>query len=93
MYSSSWYEDFDKMAYKTMLRQLISRWGIMSIDMQNAFENDMTFTDDHGSKHYGDEAPEQPIDVEANEVPQSPNTAPSLAPAQQAVDPATALFG
>lgn len=93
MYSSSWYEDFDKMAYKTMLRQLISRWGIMSIDMQNAFENDMTFTDDHGSKHYGDEAPEQPIDVEANEVPQSPNPAPSSAPAQQAVDPATALFG
>ena len=38
-------------------------------------------------------AQDRPIDVEANEVPQSPNTAPSLAPAQQAVDPATALFG
>ena len=30
-YSSFWYKDFDGMAYKTMLRQLISRWGIMSI--------------------------------------------------------------
>ena len=28
------------MAYKTMLRHLISRWGIMSIEMQNAFEKD-----------------------------------------------------
>ena len=93
MYSSFWYKDFDSMAYKTMLRQLISKWGIMSIDMQNAFENDMTFTDDHGSKHYGEEETDKTIDVEANEVPQSPNPAPSPAPAQQAVDPATALFG
>ena len=26
-----------------MLRQLISKWGIMSIELQTAFENDMTF--------------------------------------------------
>lgn len=38
-------------------------------------------------------AQDRPIDVEANEVSQSPNPAPSSAPAQQAVDPATALFG
>ena len=28
------------MAFKTMLRQLISKWGIMSIDLQTAFEQD-----------------------------------------------------
>jgi recombination protein RecT len=39
-YSSFWYKDFDGMAYKTLLRQLISKWGIMSIEMQNAIEND-----------------------------------------------------
>ena len=39
-YSSFWYKDFDSMAQKTMLRQLISKWGIMSIEMQQAFEND-----------------------------------------------------
>lgn len=39
-YSSFWYKDFDGMAFKTMLRQLISKWGIMSIDMQEAFEKD-----------------------------------------------------
>lgn len=35
-----WEKDFDAMAYKTMLRQLISKWGIMSIDLQRAFEAD-----------------------------------------------------
>lgn len=39
-YSSFWYKDFDGMAYKTMLRQLISKWGIMSIELQTAFEED-----------------------------------------------------
>lgn len=35
-----WEKDFDAMAFKTMLRQLISKWGIMSIDLQTAFEAD-----------------------------------------------------
>ena len=39
-YSSFWYNDFDAMACKTMLRQIISKWGIMSTDMQQAYEND-----------------------------------------------------
>lgn len=40
-----WEKDFDAMAYKTMLRQLISKWGIMSIDMQKAYEADRDFED------------------------------------------------
>lgn len=36
-----WEKDFDAMAYKTMLRQLISKWGIMSIELQTAFEQDV----------------------------------------------------
>ena len=40
LYSSHWYKDFDAMAFKTMLRQLISKWGIMSIDLQTAMEQD-----------------------------------------------------
>lgn len=39
-YSSFWYKDFDGMAKKTMLRQLISKWGIMSTELQTAFERD-----------------------------------------------------
>lgn len=41
-YSSYWYKDFDGMAYKTMLRQLISKWGVMSTELQIAFEHDET---------------------------------------------------
>lgn len=39
-YSSFWYKDFEQMAFKTMIRQLISKWGLMSIELQNAFEKD-----------------------------------------------------
>jgi len=42
-YSSYWYKNFDDMAKKTMLRQLISRWGIMSIDLQQAVVQDHNF--------------------------------------------------
>lgn len=49
-----WEKDFDGMAFKTMLRQLISKWGIMSIEMQSAIENDMAVIKDDGSKEYVD---------------------------------------
>ena len=49
-----WEKDFDAMAYKTMLRQLISKWGIMSIDMQQAFESDMAYIKEDGTKEYVD---------------------------------------
>lgn len=68
MYSSFWYKNFDGMAYKTMLRQLISKWGIMSVDMRQAFEKDMTFTDESGSVNYAEseggvfDEPEQIVD-------------------------------
>ena len=41
MYSSFWYRDFDGMAQKTLLRQLISKWGIMSTEMMNAVAEDI----------------------------------------------------
>ena len=40
-FSSYWYKSFQTMAFKTILRQLISKWGIMSIEMQDAFTKDM----------------------------------------------------
>lgn len=42
-YSSFWYKNFDAMAEKTLLRQLISKWGIMSADMQHAILQDNNF--------------------------------------------------
>lgn len=61
MYSSHWYKDFDQMAYKTMLRQLISKWGIMSIDLQNAMESDMAVIHEDGTKDYVDTVSEENI--------------------------------
>ena len=49
-----WEKDFDSMAYKTMLRQLISKWGIMSIEMQDAFSKDMAVLNSDGTADYVD---------------------------------------
>lgn len=39
-YSSFWYKNFDEMAKKTMLRQLLSKHGLLSTEMQRAVESD-----------------------------------------------------
>lgn len=41
-YSSFWYKSFDDMALKTMLRQLLSKYGIMGEEMQKAYEYDQS---------------------------------------------------
>ena len=51
-YSSHWYKNFDDMAKKTMLRQLISKWGVMSIEMREAFEKDETIIREDGTYQY-----------------------------------------
>lgn len=58
-----WEKDFDAMAYKTMLRQLISKWGIMSIDMISAVEKDMAVIQPDGSAVYVDNEPEESPEV------------------------------
>lgn len=57
-----WSKDFDSMAYKTMLRQLISKWGIMSIEMQQAIDSDMTVINEDGTRSYVET--EEIIDME-----------------------------
>jgi recombination protein RecT len=44
-YSSFWYKDFDDMAKKTMLRQLISKWGVMSTEMQRVMTEDASISE------------------------------------------------
>lgn len=65
-----WEKDFDGMAYKTMLRQLISKWGIMSIDMQTAIDADMSVINEDGTKEYVDNVPDVVETQEAEEKPQ-----------------------
>lgn len=61
-----WEKDFDGMAYKTMLRQLISKWGIMSVDltMQKALESDMAVINDNGTYDYIDNSNEFEMETE-----------------------------
>jgi recombination protein RecT len=51
---SFWSSEFDAMAYKTMLRQILSKWGNLNYDMQQAFESDMAIIEEDGSKTYVD---------------------------------------
>lgn len=66
-YSSYWYKDFDSMAKKTMLRQLISKWGIMSLELQQALNTDGATIEKQGADFVPsfDEQPEEPVTVEA----------------------------
>lgn len=80
-YSSFWFKDFDGMAMKTMLRQLISKWGIMSIDLKTAVDKDMAVIREDGSAEYVENEPgaEDTVvsDQELNEIPEE-ETGPSV---------------
>lgn len=91
-----WEKDFDGMAYKTMLRQLISKWGIMSIDMQTAIDADMAVINADGTKNYVDNEDENIIEQPAqtqptDDIPEQMNVTdyPEMAPTQ---DVRAALF-
>lgn len=77
--SSIWNTDFDKMALKTVLRQLLSRYGTMSVEMQMAYTGDQAVLDEDMNPTYVDNVSDDPtpaldpfedktIDVEASEV-------------------------
>lgn len=81
---SFWEKDFDEMGRKTVIKQLLNRWGILSTELANAIQNDEAVVNEDGSKNYIDveEAPEV--------VSEAPEPAKTEAPAE---DPAAALFG
>ena len=69
--SSIWKTDFDKMAMKTMLRQLIGRFGTMSVEMQTAYTADQAVLDEDLNPSYVDNVPDEPekaVDVYAEAV-------------------------
>lgn len=59
-----WSKNFNEMAKKTMLRQLISKWGIMSTEFQTAYNGDQSVVREDGSFDYVDNT----VDVESVEV-------------------------
>ena len=64
---SFWSTNFDDQAKKTLIRQLISKWGPMSTEMQTAYTQDMATIDDNGNPTYVDNV-ENNLKVDAEEV-------------------------
>ena len=62
---SPWSTNFDTMALKTVLKLLLSRWGILSIDMERAIQDDQKTFDSTGDEDYGDNRTENVIDAES----------------------------
>lgn len=82
-----WEKDFDAMGVKTMLRQLLSKWGMMSLEMQKAYEADGGVVNQDGSIDYVDtveaapqtEPQPEPVPATAEivqEAPQQPDPIP-----------------
>lgn len=86
-YSSFWFKDFDGMALKTMLRQLISKWGIMSIDLQNAIDKDMAVIHEDGKTDYVDAAKAEDDGVVSDQELQEVQEDQPAAPGTQQPDP------
>lgn len=75
--SSKWTTDFEAMALKTVIKLLLSKWGILSVDMQRAIQDDQKTFDDTGDGSYGDNQPDRleavdPFAIPKNEQPQQP---------------------
>ena len=70
--SGPWKTDFDKMAIKTMLRQLLGHYGIMSIDMETAYLSDQAIIDDGMQPRYVD-SPEAAIASAQEEIAENAN--------------------
>lgn len=71
-----WSKDFSGMAKKTLLRQLISKWGIMSIEMEKGFAGDMGVINEDGTVDYIDNkvTAEDVIESHQDEVAENANT-------------------
>ena len=88
-----WEKDFDAMACKTMIRQLITKWGAMDTNLQKAVDSDSAVIKEDLTPTYVEtEEPEimaPPEEPEApkleEKAPQEPQKAEAPADAQMAL--------
>lgn len=70
-YSSYWYSNFEGMAEKTLIKHLLSKWGILSTELITAIDADMAVINEDGTKEYVDNVPDVVDTQEAEEKPQT----------------------
>lgn len=66
-----WKNEFDDMAQKTVLKQLISKWGIMSTELQLAIQRDQAVINQDGSLDYIDRNEPQQIEQKESTITNS----------------------
>ena len=77
---SFWTTKFEDMAKKTMLRQLLGKWGLLTAELETAYTHDMAVIDEDGNIEYVDNKPddtepvvnpfEKVVDAEVVEIPE-----------------------
>lgn len=81
------------MAYKTMLRQLISKWGIMSIEMQTAIDSDMAIINEDGTKDYVEIEEPEIVESVSHETEEKKETPKEETQPENTDEISAALFG
>lgn len=70
--TGKWKEMFDEMALKTVIKQLISKWGIMSVELEKMVQADQAVIRENGSYDYienQEEIKEKPTTNVSNTIP------------------------
>lgn len=68
---SFWHKDFDAMACKTMIRQLLSKWGMLSVEIITAYQADMAEIKEDGTFNYIDSTDEELTGADIDVVEQA----------------------
>ena len=78
---SFWSTKFEDMARKTMLRQLLGKYGLLTVELEKAYTHDMAIEREDGQLDYVDNKPddtepvvnpfkEEVVDAEVEEIPE-----------------------
>lgn len=86
-----WSKSFDDMAMKTMIRQLIGRWGVMSTELQTAYTADEAVIKEDGTPELVEVAEVAPA-VEVVQEEPKPTPKKKAEKPKEEDDPADALF-
>lgn len=86
--SSAWQTNFDAMAEKTVIRRLLSKYGIMSTEMVTALTADTDFNDEASlAEEVAQNANAEVIDIEVEEAEEDPEEAETTESGQMKLDP------